>query len=446
MQPSLSSKKSEPLLEVLDDVVPADLHAAAWKACSGKHWYFGHGSHAGDWSRFWKMDLEGKGAFDSIWQHIRPRCEALAGGPLRVIRQYANGHTYGLGGQPHADDERPGSYTLLYYPMQEWNDGWDGETVFFDEHGEIAMAVRPRPNRAVVFDSRIPHAGRAPSRMCPALRVTVAYKLEIVAAAPSSPDPEISRDGARRGYRIRIPSGEVAQAVRERLAELSRTIRLPGFRPGKVPMTIIEKRYGAQARKEATNQVAAQAASRATPKGGVASAIELVSGREAGDVEFLLTVTYLPDLPLFDFSQLTLERLTATEANLQAAGLTSDDATALFRAHLKRQALDTLHAAYSFPLIPAIVEREFAGLWKTAEAQLGAVDAQERDALATEFRAIAERRVRLGLVVAEMARRHGIQSRQSAMLEDAVIDHFVAQAHVSERPATLEELRELIEE
>jgi len=403
MQPSLSSEKSAPLLEVLDDLIPAELHGAAWKVCNGKHWYFGHGSHAGDWSRFWKMDLEGDGAFDAIWRHIRPRCEAMAGGPLRVIRQYANGHTYGLGGQPHADDERPGSYTLLYYPMQEWNDGWDGETVFFDERGEIALAVLPRPNRAVLFDSRVPHAGRAPSRFCPALRVTVAYKLEIVAATEAAPDSEISRNGASRVYKLRIPAAEVAQATSERLAELSRTIRLPGFRPGKVPMAVLEKRYGTEARKEIMNRLAGEAASRATPKNGVASAVELVGGARSDDVEFRLTVTYLPDLPPFDFSQLTLERLTVTEENLQSAGLTRDGATAILRSHLKRQVLDRLHATYSFPLLPAIVEREFAGLWKTVEAQLGTVDAQERGSLAAEFRAIAERRVRLGLVVAEMA-------------------------------------------
>jgi Rps23 Pro-64 3,4-dihydroxylase Tpa1-like proline 4-hydroxylase len=62
--------------------------------------------------------------------------------------------------------------------MPEWRLEWDGETVFFDAKGEVMAGVRPAPNRAVIFDSRIPHAGRAPSRACTALRVTVAFKLE----------------------------------------------------------------------------------------------------------------------------------------------------------------------------------------------------------------------------------------------------------------------------
>ena len=126
------------------------------------------------------MDLAGIVVFDTIWQQTRGRCELLVGAGLRVIRQYANGHTYGLGGKAHVDDSRPGCYTLLYYPMAEWNDDWEGETVFYDECGEVAVSVRPRPNRAVLFDSRILHAGRAPSRACPALRVTVAYTLEFI--------------------------------------------------------------------------------------------------------------------------------------------------------------------------------------------------------------------------------------------------------------------------
>jgi FKBP-type peptidyl-prolyl cis-trans isomerase (trigger factor) len=259
---------------------------------------------------------------------------------------------------------------------------------------------------------------------------------------------EISREGARRVYKVRIPSATVKEAAHEQIARLSTTIRLPGFRPGKVPAAELEKRYGAQARQEALNRLAAEASSRVAPKGGVPSAIKLVRGAQSGDLEFELTVTYLPDLPAFDASQLTLESFTATEADLQAAGLDTDSGAAMFRGQLKRQVLDRLHEAYSFPLIPALVEREFTVLWKTAEADLGTrtIEPKVRAALAAEFREIAERRVRLGLVIAEMARRHGIHAPHSAALEDAVIDHLAGQARVSQRRASVDELRQMMEE
>lgn len=164
---------------VIDALVPAELHQAAWAACSAKRWYFGNQSDVQSAGvPFWKMDLDGEAVFDRIWAGEQARCEAAAGRRLRVVRQYANGHTFGLGGQPHVDDAREGCHTLLYYPMLVWPREWEGETVFHQANGEIALAVLPAPNRAVLFDSRIAHAGRAPSRRCGTLRVTVAFKLE----------------------------------------------------------------------------------------------------------------------------------------------------------------------------------------------------------------------------------------------------------------------------
>ncbi len=449
----------EPILEVIDDLVPQPLHNSAWEACSGTGWRFGHGSHDADWSRFWKMNLDGVPAFDQIWEQARARCEALAGAPLRVIRQYANGHTYGLGGQPHLDDNRPGNYTLLYYPNQEWKDGWDGETVFYDGAGEIAMAIRPRPNRAVFFDSRILHAGRAPSRLCPALRVTVAYKLEaVIASEPVAEEPVPAdgvtcsestekRDGASRTYNLRVASSMVEQPVEEHLARLGKTVRLPGFRPGKIPMAVLQQRYGAQARTEAINRLVAEATKSALPKGSVVSSFAIQSGNESGDVEFQATVTYLPDLPPVDFSGFSIERLTASSEDLQAAGLTSADAAVLFRNHLKLQVLDLLDESQPIPLLPFLIEREFAAIWSAAQAQgqLPTV-ASERETLAAEFRAIAERRLRLGMMVAEIARRNSLRAQNSAELEDKVVDFLVSQSRVQERQASVEELRELIQE
>ena len=125
------------------------------------------------------MDLAENPAVDALWEHAKTQCNDLAGAELKVIRQYANGHTYGLGGQPHTDDYREGCYTLLYYPMPEWQDLWDGETVYYDDNREIRCAIKPQANRGIFFDSRILHVGRAPSRYYGGLRVTVAFKLEI---------------------------------------------------------------------------------------------------------------------------------------------------------------------------------------------------------------------------------------------------------------------------
>ena len=465
-------ESAEPVLEILENLVPAPLHAAAWAVCNGKGWYFGHGSSDQDWSRFWKMDLEGSAAFNAIWEHVRPRCEALAGAPLRVVRQYANGHTYGLGGNPHADDIRPGTFTLLYYPNLEWKDGWDGETVYYDDAGEIALAVRPRPNRAVFFDSRISHAGRAPSRLCPALRVTVAYKLEVVdgatfvaptrpaaepleapAGQPAPPKApavqpmearEISRDGATHIYLVRVAADVVERGVQAQLAEMAKTVRLPGFRPGKMPASVLQDRYGVQSRAETLRRLGAEATARLLPNGSIAGSVELKTGAESGDLEFQILVTHLPDLPEIDLSATAFQRLTATEAVLEAHGITPDAAASHFRSHLKSQVLDRLDAACRFPMLPGMVEREFSVIWKAAQSQVEIpAEPEPRANMMAEFRAIAERRLRLGLVIGELARRYQIQSAGGADLEDKAIDYLLARARVQEIPAGEEELRQL---
>ena len=164
-------------LQFFDNLLSPDAMAAVWATCTSSNWAFGHSSVNADDPQFWKMELDGSAAVSTIWHVAQPLCERIALRPLQVIRQYANGHTYGLGGQIHTDDERDGHFTLLYYPMPEWRAAWGGETVFYHPSGDLAAAVAPAPNRAVFFDSRIAHAGRAPTRNFAGLRVTIAFKL-----------------------------------------------------------------------------------------------------------------------------------------------------------------------------------------------------------------------------------------------------------------------------
>jgi trigger factor len=84
------------------------------------------------------------------------------------------------------------------------------------------------------------------------------------------------------------------------------------------------------------------------------------------------------------------------------------------RMHLKRRVLDALDSAHDFPLPPAMVEHEFANIWAQVEEELkreGKTPADEgktEDELKAEYRKIAERRVRLGLVLGKMGEQNGI--------------------------------------
>src|SRR5690348_84911 len=53
-----------------------------------------------------------------------------------------------------------------------------------------------------------------------------------------------------RRIQIQVPAQRVDQAINQRLQSLSRTVKLKGFRPGKVPVTVVKQQFGAQVRQE----------------------------------------------------------------------------------------------------------------------------------------------------------------------------------------------------
>jgi FKBP-type peptidyl-prolyl cis-trans isomerase (trigger factor) len=298
----------------------------------------------------------------------------------------------------------------------------------------------------ILFDAGTLHAGRAPSRACPVLRVTVAYKLDrATSSTPAkAPQQEVSATGSKHVHSIRFPAAVVDAAVAERLEKLSHSVSFPGFRAGHVPANVLQARYGAQSRRDVVNQMASQAVDRALPKGSVASSVELKSGADTGDVELELTAVHLPDLPAIDFSGMVLERLTADDAAIESSGSMREQAEAHFRGYLKAQVLDRMDSIYRFPILPGLIDQEFSRIWKAAQAEVD-IPANEKTETSNQFRAIAERRLRLGLVVAELGRRHEIQAGQPAELEDKVIDHIVAQVQVEERAVSGAELREMLQ-
>ncbi|MCK0071234.1 trigger factor [Kordiimonas laminariae] len=99
------------------------------------------------------------------------------------------------------------------------------------------------------------------------------------------------------------------------------------------------------------------------------------------------------------------------------------DNNSLTRAHLKRKLLDSLADSYDFAVPAGMVDLEFAQIWEqikrdavmsgeAKEEDFAGKDAPEDEAEAAEFRAIAERRVRLGLLLSEIGVKNEVQVTQ----------------------------------
>jgi trigger factor len=135
------------------------------------------------------------------------------------------------------------------------------------------------------------------------------------------------------------------------------------------------------------------------------------------DAVFAVTVNEVkaPDPLVIDdefAKKLGLETLGALKERVREQ-LKSDFARAS-RLHLKRRILDALDEKHSFALPPTMVEGEFNGIWSQVEAELKREGKTIEDEGKTEedarkeYRDIAERRVRLGLILARLGEQNGI--------------------------------------
>jgi trigger factor len=124
---------------------------------------------------------------------------------------------------------------------------------------------------------------------------------------------ETSADGLKREFKIVIPAGELEDQISQRLDQLSKTIRLPGFRPGKVPLPLLRKRYGGAVRGEVLEHALQDSSSEAMREQNLRLAlpprVEIVSAAEGADLEYTMAVEVMPDMPEPDFAALGLERL-----------------------------------------------------------------------------------------------------------------------------------------
>src|ERR1700722_18872137 len=112
---------------------------------------------------------------------------------------------------------------------------------------------------------------------------------------------ETSTDGLKRELTIVIPAAELEEKITQRLGQLARSIRLPGFRPGKVPQQLLRQRYGNAIRGEVLQSTLQDSSAEAMRERNLRPAlqprVEIVSADEGADLEYKMSVELLPDMP-----------------------------------------------------------------------------------------------------------------------------------------------------
>jgi trigger factor len=133
---------------------------------------------------------------------------------------------------------------------------------------------------------------------------------------------ETLADGLKRGYTVVVPAADIQTRQTARLTELGKTLRLPGFRPGKVPLPVVKLRYGSAVTAEVLEESLSEATKQVLSERGLRPAmqpkIDVVTAdpaaQPAGDLEFKVELELLPDITMPDFAGIALTRLKAEVA------------------------------------------------------------------------------------------------------------------------------------
>ena len=123
---------------------------------------------------------------------------------------------------------------------------------------------------------------------------------------------EIKQDGLKHELEITIPANDIDQRIDTRLKEVSKTIRMPGFRPGKVPLNIMKKRYGKAVMGEvletAVNETSQKVIADKKLKPALQPKIEVKEFDEGKDLVYSMALEVLPEFEVADLKGLKLEK------------------------------------------------------------------------------------------------------------------------------------------
>lgn len=133
---------------------------------------------------------------------------------------------------------------------------------------------------------------------------------------------ETLSEGLRRGFAVTVPAATIEAAAQKKFADISKTLALPGFRPGRVPMNIVRKRFAGSVLAEVMQAELDRASGAVIEERGLRPAGQprvSFAGEPprpdsgvAADLSFSLEMDLLPEIAVPAFEQLAFERLHAT--------------------------------------------------------------------------------------------------------------------------------------
>ena len=123
---------------------------------------------------------------------------------------------------------------------------------------------------------------------------------------------ETTKQGLKRAYRVVVPASDIEEKLTVRLGEIAKSARMPGFRPGKVPVGLLKKTHGNAVMGEVLEQTVNESSQSAISDHDLRPVsqpkIEIVKFEDGADLEYSIELEVFPEISLTDFSKLKLDR------------------------------------------------------------------------------------------------------------------------------------------
>lgn len=126
---------------------------------------------------------------------------------------------------------------------------------------------------------------------------------------------QTKKEDLKREFTVKMTAEEIDQKINEKLEELGKTVKMPGFRPGKVPMQMLKSKYGkavmGEVLESAVNDSTVQAINENNLRPAMRPRIEVKTFDEKAGLEYVMAIELLPEIKIADLSSIKLEKLEA---------------------------------------------------------------------------------------------------------------------------------------
>lgn len=126
---------------------------------------------------------------------------------------------------------------------------------------------------------------------------------------------ELKSEGLKKEFKVVIPANDFEKKVDDKINEVSKSVKLPGFRPGKAPKEMLKQKYRASVMGEVLDETVRSATDEVIKDKNLRPAmmpdVKITTFADGKDVEFEISVEVMPEIKAGVFSKIELEKLMA---------------------------------------------------------------------------------------------------------------------------------------